>query len=123
MLYDRLKKEYPMYNRLDPEMKKAASEIAEKYPYCTEHVAEISGREEAAGMYKHVNGVYTNDDLSVSKTVRLYPETLEVIEGYRGKNFTEKLRNLVKDFVRQNQENVRQKEGEKGCGGMNQTRF
>lgn len=60
-------------------------------------------------MYKHVNGVYTNDDLSVSKTVRLYPETLEVIEGYRGKNFTEKLRNLVKDFARQNQENVRRK--------------
>ena len=74
-------------------------------------------------MYKHVKGVYTNDDLSVSKTVRLYPETLEVIEGYRGKNFTEKLRNLVKDFVRQNQENVRQKEGEKGCGDMNRTRF
>ena len=41
MLYDRLKKEYPMYNRLAPEMKKAASEIAAKYPYCTEHVAEI----------------------------------------------------------------------------------
>lgn len=41
MLYDRLKKEYPMYNRLDPEMKKAASEIAAKYPYCTEYVAEI----------------------------------------------------------------------------------
>lgn len=38
---DRLKKEYPIYNRLDPEMKKAASEIAEKYPYCTEHVAAI----------------------------------------------------------------------------------
>ena len=49
-------------------------------------------------MYKHVNGVYTNDDLSVSKTVRLYPETLEIIEGYRGKSFTEKLRNLVKDL-------------------------
>lgn len=74
-------------------------------------------------MYKHVNGVYTNDDLSVSKTVRLYPETLEVIEGYRGKNFTEKLRNLVHDFERQNQEIVRQKEGEKGCGDMNRTRF
>lgn len=75
-------------------------------------------------MYKHVNGVYTNDDLSVSKTVRLYPETLEIIEGYRGgKNFTEKLRNLVKDFARQNQEIVRQKEGERGCGGTNQTRF
>lgn len=73
-------------------------------------------------MYKHVNGEWTNDDMSVSKTVRLYPETLEVIEGYRGKNFTEKLRNLVKDFVRQNQEFVRQKEGEKGCGDMNRIR-
>lgn len=61
-------------------------------------------------MYKYVNGVYTNDDLSVSKTVRFYPETLEVIKGYRGKNFTEKLRNLVYDFARKNQENVRQKE-------------
>lgn len=47
----------------------------------------------------------------------------EVIEGYRGKNFTEKLRNLVHDFARQNQEFVRQKEGEKGCGDMNRTRF
>lgn len=41
MLYDELKKKYPFYNRLDPEMKKAASEIAAKYPYCTEHVAEV----------------------------------------------------------------------------------
>lgn len=90
---------------------------------CERSKCEFSGREEAAGMYKHVNGVYTNDDLSVSKTVRLYPETLEIIEGYRGKNFTEKLRNLVKDFARQNQEIVRQKEGERGCGGTNQTRF
>ena len=41
MLYYRLKKEYPMYNKLDTETKKAASEIAAKYPYHTEHVAEI----------------------------------------------------------------------------------
>lgn len=41
MLYDELKRAYPIYNRLDPEMKKAASEIAAKYPYCTEHVAEV----------------------------------------------------------------------------------
>lgn len=40
-------------------------------------------------MYKRVNGKWTNDDYSKSKTVRLYPETLEVIEGYRGKNFSE----------------------------------
>lgn len=41
MLYDRPKKKYPFYNRLDPDMKKAASEIAAKYPYCTEHVAKV----------------------------------------------------------------------------------
>lgn len=41
MLYDESKRAYPIYSRLDPEMKKAASEIAAKYPYCTEHVAEI----------------------------------------------------------------------------------
>lgn len=41
MLYDELKRAYPIYNRLDPEMKKAASEIAVKYPYCTEHVARV----------------------------------------------------------------------------------
>lgn len=41
MLYGESKRAYPTYNRLDPEMKKAASEIAAKYPYCTEHVAEI----------------------------------------------------------------------------------
>lgn len=41
MLYDELKRAYLIYNRLDPEMKKAASEIAAKYPYCTEHVARV----------------------------------------------------------------------------------
>ena len=41
MLYGELKRAYPTYNRLDPEMKKAASEIAAKYPYCTEHVAKV----------------------------------------------------------------------------------
>lgn len=51
---------------------------------CERSKCEFSGEGRAAGLYKTVNGVYTNDDLSVSKTVRLYPETLEVIEGYRG---------------------------------------
>jgi putative cell wall-binding protein len=41
MLYGELKRAYATYNRLDPEMKKAASEIAAKYPYCTEHVAKV----------------------------------------------------------------------------------
>ena len=64
-------------------------------------------------MYKTVNGEWTNDDYSKSKTVRLYPEILEVIEGYRGRNFSEKLWNLVKDFAGQNQENVRRNGGNK----------
>ena len=41
MLYGELKSAYPIYDRLDPDMKKAASEIAAKYPYPTEHVAEV----------------------------------------------------------------------------------
>lgn len=41
MLYGESKRAYPTYNRLDPETKKAASEIAAKYPYCTEHVAKV----------------------------------------------------------------------------------
>lgn len=39
--FENIKQNYPIYDRLDPEMKKVASEIATKYPYCTEHVAEI----------------------------------------------------------------------------------
>ena len=41
MLYEGLKRAYPIYDRLDPEMKRAASEIAAKYPYTTEHVAGV----------------------------------------------------------------------------------
>lgn len=41
MLYGELKRTYQTYNRLDPETKKAASEIGAKYPYCTEHVAKV----------------------------------------------------------------------------------
>lgn len=32
---------YQTYKWFDPEMKKAASEIAAKYPYCTEYVAKV----------------------------------------------------------------------------------
>lgn len=41
MLYGELNRVYPIYDRLDLEMKKAASEISAKYPCCTEHVAAI----------------------------------------------------------------------------------
>ncbi len=48
-------------------------------------------------MYKTVNGKWTNDDYSRSETVWLYPETLEVTEGYRGRNFSER---LMRDFAK-----------------------
>ena len=41
MLYEGMKRAYQIYDRLDPEMKRAASEIAAKYPYPTEYVAEV----------------------------------------------------------------------------------
>ena len=51
-------------------------------------------------MYKYVNGVYTNDFCSTQKTARLDPETLPIIEHYKGKNFSDKFRNLVRDYAR-----------------------
>lgn len=41
MISEDIKRAYAVYNLLDPEMKKVASEIAAKYPYNTEHVARI----------------------------------------------------------------------------------
>lgn len=63
-------------------------------------------------MYKYVNGVYTNDCCSKQKTARLDPETLEIIENYKGKNFSDKLRNLIRDYARHFPEIVRQTGGE-----------
>lgn len=39
--YENISTAYPVYNRLDPQMKKVAYEMAVKYPYCTEHIAKI----------------------------------------------------------------------------------
>lgn len=49
-------------------------------------------------MYANKNGKYTNDDLSVSKTIRFNPEEIRIIEAHRGKNFSQKLKNLIKDY-------------------------
>lgn len=63
-------------------------------------------------MYAYKNGVYTNDDYNIHKTVRLKPEIIEIIEKSPGKNFTDKLQKIVKsyeEFVTQSQEFVAQK--------------
>lgn len=49
-------------------------------------------------MYGHKDGRYTSDDLSTSKTIRFNPEEIGIIEAYKGKNFSEKLKNLIRDY-------------------------
>lgn len=46
-------------------------------------------------MYAYKNGVYTNDDYNIHKTVRLKPEIIEIIEKSPGKNFTDKLQRII----------------------------
>lgn len=52
--------------------------------------------------FEHINGI--------PKTVRMDAETIAAVESYPGRDFSKKLRNLISDHVRQNQENVRQAE-------------
>lgn len=49
-------------------------------------------------MYTYKNGSYTNNDMSVLKTIRFNPEEIRIIEACRGKNFSEKLKNLIKEY-------------------------
>lgn len=49
-------------------------------------------------MYGHKNGSYTNDDLSTSKTVRFNPDEIKIIETCKGKTFSEKLKNLIREY-------------------------
>lgn len=50
-------------------------------------------------MYAYKNGVYTNDDCNIHKTVRLKPEIVEIIEQSPGKNFTDKLQRIVEEYA------------------------
>lgn len=52
-------------------------------------------------VYAYKNGKYTNDDCSVLKSVRFDPSTFEAISNYRGRNFSEKLKNLVHDYTKE----------------------
>lgn len=49
-------------------------------------------------MYDYKKGVYTNDDCNIHKTVRLKPEIVDIIEKNPGKNFTDKLQNIIKVY-------------------------
>lgn len=55
-------------------------------------------------MYAYKNGIYTNDDCNIHKTVRLRPEVYRMIEGSPGKNFSDKLQRIVKEYAKNRQE-------------------
>lgn len=52
-------------------------------------------------MYRYKNGKYTNDDHSVSKTVRLDPDEIAIVESYPGRNFSDKLKRLIREYAGQ----------------------
>lgn len=56
-------------------------------------------------MYAYKDGVYTNDDCNIHKTVRLKPEIFRIIEESPGKNFTDKLQKIVEEYAK-NKEKV-----------------
>lgn len=62
-------------------------------------------------MYTKWNGSNMEHMNGIPKTVRMDKETIAAVEAYQGRDFSKKLRNLINDHVRQNQENVRHTEG------------
>lgn len=52
-------------------------------------------------MYAYKNGVYTNDDCSIHKTIRFKPEVIKVVENAPGKNFSEKLHNIISEYEKE----------------------
>ncbi len=51
-------------------------------------------------MYAYKDGVYTNDDCNIHKTVRSKPEIFRIIEASPGKNFTDKLQKIVEEYAK-----------------------
>lgn len=51
-------------------------------------------------MYAWKDGKYTNDDCNVLKSVRLDRDTIEAINAFHGRNFSDKLRNLIREYTK-----------------------
>ena len=63
------------------------------------------GKGARGSVYAYKDGVYTNDDCNIHKTVRLKPEIFRIIEESPGKNFTDKLQKIVEEYAK-NKEKV-----------------
>lgn len=57
-------------------------------------------------MYTWKNGNYVHMGVNIQKSIKIDQETLEAIESCPGRNFSDKVRNMAKEFKRQ--------QGEKG---------
>ena len=56
-------------------------------------------------MYAYKDGKYTNDDCNVLKSVRLDRTTIEAINAFPGRNFSDSLRNLIHEYTKEKNNN------------------
>ena len=66
---------------------------------------KYKGKGARVRVYAYKDGVYTNDDCNIHKTVRFKPEIFRIIEASPGKNFTDKLQKIVEEYAK-NKEKV-----------------
>lgn len=52
-------------------------------------------------MYTWKDGNYVHLGANIQKSIKIDRETLEIIEGCEGRNFSDKVRNMAKEFKRQ----------------------
>lgn len=55
-------------------------------------------------MYTWKNGNYVHMGVNIQKSIKIDQETLEIIEGCAGRSFSDKVRNMAKEFKRQQDE-------------------
>lgn len=52
-------------------------------------------------MYVWKNGNYVHVGANIQKSIKIDQETLEIIEGCKGRSFSDKVRKMAKEFKRQ----------------------
>lgn len=55
-------------------------------------------------MYTWKNGNYVHMGVNIQKSIKIDQETLEIIESCPGRSFSDKVRNMAKEFRRQQEE-------------------
>lgn len=55
-------------------------------------------------VYTWKNGNYVHMGVNIQKSIKIDQETLEIIEACAGRSFSDKVRNMAKEFKRQQEE-------------------